>query len=920
MAILSSDKKSVTVEKGDTLWGIATNSTTSSLIAGSTTQEKINNLVKYNNITNANLIVIGQVIKLSGVSSSDKKNSNSNSNQVKIKAFGIQSNTERTMYVTWNWSKESETEHYQYIWYYGTGDGIWFIGTDSTTKDKQCTYSPPSNAIKVKFKVKPIAKKHTVNKKEVAYWTASWSTEKQHRFKDILEKPNTPSCEVSGKPGKLKLTAKLENVNETITNIEFEVYKNNTSKISGKESISKVKNRYASFSWSIEAGNEYKVRCRAVKGTDTSDWTDYVNVDDVPPSAPKEIIRLKPWSSTTIYISWYKVANATDYVIQYTTDKRYFDSNTSGNVKESSGYGNSGNTAQAQITGLETGKEYFFRVKAVKGSVSSTWTEIRSLIIGTPPSAPTTWSTIESAMVNDYIFLYWTHNTEDGSRQTKAKLMLYIDKGNGVIVEDTRDIYDKPNNYNDEDAEDEPLYSYRLPTGSYEEGCKIEWKIRTAGITGEWSDWSIKRSINIYAKPTVDITVIDSLHEFTIESLFRFPFRIECTTAPYTQTPVGYYLSITSNQAYKTVDRVGNIKMVNVDEILYSRNFDISTPLSVDISAGDVDLENNMSYTINCTVAMDSGLTAETSYKFNVEWYEGQYDPNAEIIINNSDVSATIRPYLTRKRWNFIKVNYDSSSQKYIVTTELLDPLDGISVDGIFTETGNIVYSGETASGNQVYFCMDESEEEEIIEGVMLSVYRREFDGSFTEILSDVPNTQSTYFHDPHPALDYARYRIVATDETTGAVSYYDVPAIPVGEKSVIIQWNEYWSSFNTLNEDEMEEEPASTSMLKLPYNIDVSDSYGVDVSLVKYIGRKRPVTYYGTQLGETSSWNVVIEKNDEETLYSLRRLALWTGDVYVREPSGTGYWANIKVSFSQNHCDVTIPVTLNITRVEGGI
>ena len=43
-------------------------------------------------------------------------------------------------------------------------------------------------------------------------------------------------------------------------------------------------------------------------------------------------------------------------------------------------------------------------------------------------------------------------------------------------------------------------------------------------------------------------------------------------------------------------------------------------------------------------------------------------------------------------------------------------------------------------------------------------------------------------------------------------------------------------------------------------------------------------------------------------------------GDVYVREPSGSGYWANVSVSFSQTHCETVIPVTLNITRVEGGI
>ena len=62
------------------------------------------------------------------------------------------------------------------------------------------------------------------------------------------------------------------------------------------------------------------------------------------------------------------------------------------------------------------------------------------------------------------------------------------------------------------------------------------------------------------------------------------------------------------------------------------------------------------------------------------------------------------------------------------------------------------------------------------------------------------------------------------------------------------------------------------------------------------------------------------IPKSDKETIYGLRRLARWMGDVYVREPSGSGYWANITVSFSQKHTELTIPVSLSITQVEGGI
>jgi hypothetical protein len=205
-------------------------------------------------------------------------------------------------------------------------------------------------------------------------------------------------------------------------------------------------------------------------------------------------------------------------------------------------------------------------------------------------------------------------------------------------------------------------------------------------------------------------------------------------------------------------------------------------------------------------------------------------------------------------------------------------------------------------------------------EDVLLSVYRREFDGTFTELARDIDNNTETYVTDPHPALDYARYRIVAISKTNGSVSYYDLPGYPIGVKSVIIQWDEKWSNFETTTEDELEQQPWTGSMLKLPYNIDVSDSYSPDISLVEYIGRRHPVSYYGTQTGESATWNVSIAKDDEETLYALRRLAIWMGDAYVREPSGSGYWANVSVSFSQTHREVTIPVSLKITRVEGGV
>jgi hypothetical protein len=313
---------------------------------------------------------------------------------------------------------------------------------------------------------------------------------------------------------------------------------------------------------------------------------------------------------------------------------------------------------------------------------------------------------------------------------------------------------------------------------------------------------------------------------------------------------------------------------------------------------------------------MSTGLTAVATKEFSVSWIETRYEPNAEISVDTDSYTATIRPYCERTELLYHKVEY--ANYKYTKTDQFYESMYGTLVKRAKTTTGEQVYSGVSPDGEDIYYC--KVMHTTPVTEVYLSVYRREYDGTFTKIADYINGSENTSVIDPHPALDYARYRIVATDMWSGTVSYYDLPGYPVGGTSVIVQWDEEWSDFETMEDVVMEKPPWAGSLLKLPYNIDVSDSHSLDTELVKYIGRSHPVSYYGTQLGTTSSWSMVIPKSDRETLYALRRLARWLGDVYVREPSGTGYWANINVSFSQKHKDVTIPVSFNITRVEGGV
>ena len=829
-----------TVVKGDCLWNIAAKY----LGSGSRWTE----IADLNSISKSRPIIYpGQVLTLYSSpepppAPPEKVNTTSTPT---IQYFGLQAGTDRSVFATWSWDK-SNTDHYRVVWDYHTGNKgsngsiIWFVGSDSTVTTPQSVYSAPTNAQAVRFKVIAVSQKRKgANGTETSYWTGGWSTSKMYDFSDNPPStPPVPNVTIEN----YKLTASLENLNVNATSIQFKVVKDNTIQYKLSNTTIQTTTNSASYTCIVEAGGEYKVCARSVRGNQYSDWSAYSSAEGTIPAVPTGITTCQAKSETSVYLAWPAVTNATSYDIEYATKLEYFDGSNQTTTVSNIEF------THYELGGLETGSEYFFRVRAVNAKGHSAWSGIKSVAVGEEPAPPTTWSSTTTAVVGEPLTLYWIHNASDNSSQTYAELEL--------IVDGVGEVYTIKNTENED--EKDKTSNYPIDTTKYSEGVKIQWRVRTAGVTLTYGEWSIQRTIDIYAPPTLTLEVEDAEGN-AITQLESFPFYVHGLAGPNTQAPIGYHLVITSNEVYETVDSVGNVKMVNNGEEVYSKYFDISTALLVEFSANNVDLQNNVNYTITCSATMNSGLIAEATSELTVAWTDMEYEPNAEIGIDHDTLSAYIRPYC------------------------------------------------EDENGN-------------LIEGISLSVYRREFDGTFTEIIKNVDNSASTFVTDPHPSLDYARYRIVAVTDATGAVSYYDVPGYPVGEKSVIIQWNEDWTMFDSTSEDELSQPPWSGSLLKLPYNIDVSDSHRSDVSLIEYVGRKRPVSYYGTQLGETATWNVVIEKSDKETLYALRRLAIWMGDVYVREPSGSGYWANITVSFSQKHLDLTIPVSLDIKRVEGGM
>ena len=678
------------------------------------------------------------------------------------------------------------------------------------------------------------------------------------------------------------MTVTFNNIDEKINadSIEIAVYQDNTLKYStSKVSINKETN-FAKYVATVDPGHYYKIRCRAVRGTIYGGWTNFSSNEQSCPVAPSEISTLRVQSISdqgnktyNVFIEWPEEKTAKTYEVQWTTNVEYFDksSNVSSQTTEE------GKGPRLLLTDIEAGHEYFFRVRSINDKGNSlNWTPIKSLLLGSKPSAPTTWSNVSSAILGEDLNLYWTHNATDGSLERYARLYFKI-IDSAHPEKEPQEIYKTIKNEKPEDEQSSnSVYTINTSDEEWssllEDGFTLKWKVQTTGISNEYSDFSIEREINIYSKPEVVLDIINK-DEVSQEEINRFPFYLSVLAKPATQTPISYYIEIIANEGYNIADNIGEIKTVNPGDKVYQKYYDPMNQTNpwrflLELTPFSVDLQNDINYTVNVTVSMNSGLNAMTSKSFDVIFDDLGYTPSGNVIIDKNTLTANIHPYCME--------NYEED--------------------------------GET--------------KQKFSENCKLSVYRREYDGSFTEIATEIDNDENTYVMDPHPALDYARYRIVAKTNDTGLVTYSDIEAVPVNEPSIVIQWSEKWTNFDYDSDDEDSklEVPWAGSMVKLPYNVDTTESKSVEVSLVEYAGRKHPVSYYGTQLGEKSTMNTVIPADDKELLYALRRLSRWTGDVYIREPSGTGYWANVTVSISKTHREVTIPISLTVTRVEGGI
>lgn len=390
------------------------------------------------------------------------------------------------------------------------------------------------------------------------------------------------------------------------------------------------------------------------------------------------------------------------------------------------------------------------------------------------------------------------------------------------------------------------------------DGDSIQWRVRTQGATEQWASgggWSNTGTVIVWAKPASTIGVDSAISAYPLE------LSLTVGATATANVPTKMWLSVVCASSHTELMPDGTERWIAAGESVWSGEAvpgDTGCTIfgwEVSLGAEVIHLQGGEVYDVTGGCMTAQGMTS-----------------NAEVATFECDVATT-------------------------------------DISGCDCEAE---LDGQTLSATIWPTCMD-GPDGILRSDVVLSVWRVTPDG-VEEIASNLPNDGTAICIDRHPSFGSCNYRIVATNVEDGGQGASDVTFNWKGP-GIVLQWDEDWSEPS----NDSEGVSFSGSRLVLPYNVDISEQWDKESSLNMWAGNRHPVSRYGTQVGHTATWSCVINKYANDGLLDdIRSLAAHMGDVHVREPFGSSYMALVQVSLSETHGEAAIPVTFNVTRVEG--
>lgn len=862
------------------------------------------------------------------------------------------------------------------IWLQGGSGTLSILDCHISGNTFRYEFSPDSEAVMARIRIKPVSDTRSVvtavvtttkvysdgtkdtssqNKTETKpYVTTAWTALKSHDFRTDKCATPTVAYELSADGKKATVSVSTDDADARYCDIQL------CTKSGSKYAVAKKKNDLActaaagaEYTFSLDAGKTYYLRAQIAADKKTkgaSSWSAYQTVAARPAKPGKPTAQAT--GATGAKVTWKAVAGAASYRVQYVTG--------------ASSRFNTDPTAVTEVdgiigltftpTGLDPAEKYWFRVAADNATGTSAWSTAASCTTALEPEAPTTYATDAAYIEGDTALLLWVHNAEDGSDQTAAQVQVDVyapataepvaaktvwdiafdletasftlppdfaeisneqvgrsdwdgtefslgdelniranrqdgttkiswsiplqcfsfENGRGTVLEPYADDLDSM--AASAVVESLTYYSHHVvqilsgttaeeaefDTSGLPDGTEVAWKVCTKGAHESWSPWSAQRRFAVYEQPELECELRQGEGGSGVDGespLTAYPLAVTLDASGGGNAPIAYHAAISTAEDIQYTDAYGMDRWLAAGSIVWEGDFPTGDdPLTVLVDGGSALLTDGGSYTVTATVAMESGLAAAAQASFAVAFEADLPEPGALVVFDPDTLTADISPYC-------------------------------MAVDG----------NGDPTDGYR--------------EGTVLAVYRITADGDLILLRAGIANTGAATVTDPHAPFGECWYHIVATDSATGICSFADaMDESPHGR--CVIQFDEQWQQAGP--EDYGDGGPIYGGVLIDGfYNLEFAEQGDVQAEDIAYIGREDPVSYYGTQTGYTASYRVVFPRDDAETLSKMRALMRLRDDAYIREPSGTGFWAHVRTTLSRRFDNGAYEATVEATRVD---
>lgn len=652
----------------------------------------------------------------------------------------------------------------------------------------------------------------------------------------------------------------------------------------------------ASISSGIDLTHEtgFAIHCRNVTADGKSMTSGYYTYKTTMPAAPTINSVVNTTTSGKVYLSWTNNwADATGAIIAWTDDPDNWTSNDDPEtyeIKETA--------SNWFITGLETGKTWYFRIRSTRdendNETLSSWSADVPIDLSSAPAVPLLYLSDDTITEDGMVTAYWSYVSTDGTGQISGNVVEATYSGGvwtyGASVGATTD------------AQHIDIYA---ADNGWTNGSVVYLALQTRSGSGGLSEYSTPVKLVIAEKPTVAITTTgfsgtESLTEYFLGDGVTDTFQCGHTmTSSPTVTVEGAAATVTSYTggsvvlatvpddgdnvviSYTTADnkvleefadltatvtttnardltiaieRAASYPMLRPDgtettgaegETIYVDTFKANATNSIAIDKTDLigRLDDGAYYRLIATATDEFGQSVEASVPFRVHWSHQAWRPTATFITDADNYIVRITPvagadYVSGDTCDIYRMSMDGPELIYSEAqfgTEYVDPYPAFGV-----ESG---YKIVTITGDDDYITPDNE--------------FAEYDTTYLD-----PN--------PYTQLD---------------------PGLLVID--------------------------CGMDRIELPYNIGLGNSWEKDFERTTYLGGHITGDHNKAVTRDLSATTVIVRGDDTDIEYQMRALARYAGLCHVRTPEGSSFVADVQVSESQGYDKATVDYSLTIQKVD---